>query len=76
MTIPMKVLAALAMVNAFFPEVTHVYYTREGRWQYMDEFFNGPVFDHRIDMDMLDEAADEAYLDKGFPCAYCIPEAV
>lgn len=68
-----KIQEALRHVQGVFPEVTQVFFGADGRWLFCDEVFDAPRFDDeigKIDVDLLEEAADEAYADKGFPCAY------
>lgn len=68
-----KVQAALRHINAVFPQVTQVFYGADGRWLFCDEDFNAPDFDEapgKVDVGMLEDAADSADSQKGFPCAY------
>ena len=61
---------ALRHANQHFPEVTQVFYGADGRWLYCDESFNAPNFGDKVDTWLLEDAADAAGNDKGFPCAY------
>ncbi len=62
---------ALRHVNSVFPNVTQVFYGIDGRWLYFDENLECPDFeDGNIDVSLLEEAANAAYEDKGFPCSY------
>lgn len=68
-----KVQAALRHVHGFFPDVTQVFYGADGRWMFCDEDFEAPNFDEasgKVDISLLEDAADAADNDKGFPCAY------
>ena len=38
-----KIEQALRHVQKFHPEVTHVFYSREGRWLYCDDAFNAQI---------------------------------
>lgn len=72
-----KVQQALKAIKEIFPEVTQVAFGKYGRWLFSDDKFNGVDFTpeaHRINHDLLEEAAHEAYKDKGFPCAYALDE--
>lgn len=67
-----KVQAALRHVNSVYPEVTQVFYGADGCWLFCDEEFEAPNFKipGQIDIGLLEDAADAADADKGFPCAY------
>lgn len=72
-----KVQQALKAIKEIFPEVTQVAFGKDGTWLFSDDKFNSVDFTpevHRISHDLLEEAADEAYKDKGFPCAYALDE--
>ena len=68
-----KVQMALRHINGIFPEVTQVFFGADGRWMYCDEDFETTDFDEapsKVDIGLLEDAADAADNDKGFPCAY------
>ena len=74
-----KVQAALCHVHGLFPEVTQVFYGADGRWMFCDEDFEAPNFDQasgKVDIGLLEAAANAAYDDKGFPCAYRLTQLV
>lgn len=60
---------ALNHVRTFYPEVTHVFYSNDGDWFYCDNCFDPPLFDKRIDIGLLEDAADSV---AGFPAAFAI----
>lgn len=62
-----KVQEALRHVNAHHPEVTQVFYGVDGRWLYCGEAFEAPAFDGRVDVSLLEDAADSV---PAFPAAY------
>lgn len=70
-TIPEKVLIALQHVQSIHPEVVQVFYGVDQRWLYTDADFNGPNFDSRIDVSLLEDAAGSL---TSFPAAFCCPE--
>lgn len=53
-----EILAALTHVREYYPSVVIVAINKEGLWQYMDEYFDSPVFDHRINLSILQAAVD------------------
>jgi hypothetical protein len=65
-----KVQAALRHVNYLFPEVIQVFFGADGRWLYCGEDFEALNFDGKVDVGLLEDAADAAGDDNGFPCAY------
>lgn len=77
MEMPDKVAQALRHVASMYPEVTQVFYGVDGRWLYCGEAFEAPAFDDAnliVDTSLLEEAADAACDDKGWPCAYALSE--
>lgn len=58
MKIPEPVKKALDHVRNFNPEVTQVNYHANGIWVFMDNDLKAPIFDDRIDVGILDDAAD------------------
>jgi hypothetical protein len=76
-TIPSKVVEALLHIQGFFPSVCQVYFGAEGRWLFVDENLDAPDFSliaGKVNLNLLQEAADAAYNDKGYPCGYSIPK--
>ena len=68
-----KVQMALRHVNGVFPEVTKVFFGADVRWMYCNQDFEAPNFDEapgKVDIGLLEDAADAADNDIGFPCAY------
>lgn len=68
-----KVQAALRHINGLFPRVTQVFYGSDGRWMFCTEDFEAPNFfeaTNKLDVGLLEGAAEAADNDKGFPCAY------
>lgn len=68
-----KVQAALRHVHSVFPEVTQVFYGADGRWLFCNEDFDAPNFKEapvNVDIGLLEDAADAADSQNGFPCAY------
>jgi hypothetical protein len=68
-----KVQMALRHVSGIFPKVTQVFFGADGRWMYCDDDFEAPNFDEapgKVNIELLEDAADAANDDKGFPCAY------
>lgn len=53
-----EVLLALEHVRLFHPEVCIVIFSKDGRWLYMDQDFNIPIFSDSIDIAILEAAAD------------------
>lgn len=53
-----KVKRALEHVRQFYPQVVMVVYSCDQRWLFMDEDFAAPTFDGRINVSILEEAAD------------------
>jgi len=53
-----KIIKALKHVQSVYPQVCMVVFSKDSKWQYMDEDFNAPVFDDRIDVGILEEAVD------------------
>jgi len=66
-----RVQAALRHVHEQFPQVSQVFYGIDGRWMFCDEDFHAPDFEGAmIDIGILEDAADAAGDDEGFPCAF------
>lgn len=66
---------ALDHVRVRFPDVTHVVYTREGKWVYMSDDGDSPSFNgrlHDMDIGLLEEAADHVSDTCGFPAVFCV----
>ena len=62
-----KVKEAFDHVRKRFPQVTHVFYSAQGRWCY----FEAPSFlNEDINVSLLEDAACAAYVDQGWPAAY------
>ena len=57
-TAPDAVLLALEHVRSLYPFVVMVVYSSDGRWQYMNDGFDSPVFDDRVDVGILEDASD------------------
>lgn len=79
MSMPEAVRAALLHVHSMYPEVTQVFYGVDGRWMYSGEAFEAPSFDDSnliVDTSLLEEGANAAYEDKGWPCAYALPPSL
>jgi hypothetical protein len=56
---PEPVRIALEHVASIFPEVTHVFFSRESRWFFCDDNFDAPTFDGKqFDIGLLEDAAD------------------
>lgn len=75
MNMPEAVKAALLHVHSMYPEVTQVFYGVDGRWMYSGEAFEAPDFDDAnliVDTSLLEDGADAAFEDKGWPCAYAL----
>lgn len=53
-----KVQEALRHVASIHPEVVQVFYGVDGRWLFCGEGFEAPTFDGRIDIGLLEDAAD------------------
>lgn len=49
---------AFEHIKKSHPSASMVVFDRDGRWQYMDENFNGFVFGDEIDVSILEEASD------------------
>jgi len=72
---PRKVLKALNHVRKFFPDVMMVVFNSAGRWQYLTEDFNAPTFSDKIDVGILEDAAnavDNSII--GFPAVFEHPK--
>lgn len=67
-----KVQAALRHVREHHSEVTHVFFSEDGRWLYTDDDFNSPIFGPEIDESILEAASNAAWEDYGWPCAYVV----
>ncbi len=62
-----KVEQAFRHVQKHFPEITHVFYSAQGRWFYCDDCFDAPNFGKtNIDISLLEDAADEVTTACGF----------
>jgi len=70
MNMPKEVEIALKHVQSVHPEVCLVVFDPIGRWIYMDENFDRPAFDGRIDVSLLEDAANAVE----FPAVYYDPE--
>lgn len=64
-----KVQEALKHVKSLFPEVTQVFYGTDGRWLYCGEAFEAPEFDGKVDVSLLEEAADSV---ETLPAAFAL----
>jgi hypothetical protein len=53
-----KVKEALKHVQSVYPQVTTVIFNKYGQWHYTDDNFNYINFDERIDLSLLENAAD------------------
>ena len=53
-----EIKAAIKHVQSVFPQVCMVVFSKQARWCYMDEEFNTPKFDERIDIGILEAAID------------------
>lgn len=51
-----KIKIALEHVRSIHPEVTQVFFGRDGNWLFCDDCFNYPSFDSRIDTELLEDA--------------------
>jgi hypothetical protein len=67
MNIPPKVKAALEHVISIYPDVCMVIFNSDTRWQYVDDCFNAPSFDERIDVGILEDAVYDLV---DLPCVY------
>jgi hypothetical protein len=67
--IPAPVVVALDHVRSRFPDVTHVVYTREGRWLYMSDEGEMPVFNGSLDVGILEDACDAV---ESLPAVFCV----
>lgn len=68
-----KVQEALRHINSLFPSVTQVFYGADGRWFFCNEDFTAANFNDapgKANIGLLEDAADAADEDMGFPCAY------
>lgn len=68
-TTPSQVRRALDHVRSYFPDVTHVIYTREVKWLYMSDDGVMPDFNGKIDIGLLEDAADAV---SEFPAVFCV----
>lgn len=57
-TLTTQLTKAFLHVKQFHPEVAVVIFNSNGNWNYMDANFNGLKFDDRINVSILEEAAD------------------
>lgn len=63
-----QVIAALAHVRSFLPDVTQVFYAADQRWSYLTDDGVAPAFkDHDVDVSLLEDAADSLSF---FPAAF------
>lgn len=70
---PSTVEKALAHVRTMHPDVTHVVYTREGKWVFMTDDGDAPDFAlDLVDTGLLEDAADQVSNGTGFPSVFCI----
>jgi hypothetical protein len=65
--IPPKIKMALDHVRSFFPDVTKVSYDSAGRWRYSTDSGFAPKFNDRIDVSILEDAADAV---EELPCKF------
>jgi len=54
----LSLLKALKHVQSFYPQVTTVIFNKYGQWHYTDDNFSYIIFDDRIDLSLLEQAAD------------------
>ena len=64
--------AALRHVNQIFPMVTQVFFSTDGRWLYCNGEFEAPSFDGKVDVSLLEDAADAAEKVTDFPCGFTL----
>ncbi len=55
---PNEVIEAFNHVKKHFPTVAIVIYNNQSQWQFMDENFDSFIFDDKIDVNILNDAAD------------------
>lgn len=55
-----KIVIALKYVQTFCPEVVGVAFDLHGRWFYFEDMFEAPDFPDEIDVEILENASDEA----------------
>ena len=53
-----EVTAAFEHVKTIYPTLSIVVFDAFGNWNYMDAHFESFIFDSRIDVSLLEEAAD------------------
>jgi len=70
--IPKPVLAALNHVREHFPNVVLVVFNSAGRWQYMDEYYEAPKFEGKINVSILEDAGDSV---ETLPAVFEHPDA-
>lgn len=61
---------AMKHVREHFPHVCLVVFNREGQWQYMDDSFDAPKFGDKINVSILEDAADEVYSKFPLPAVF------
>lgn len=71
-TRPLAVRTAASHVRQYFPEVVQVFFALDGRWFYMDDDAEAPVFGGVVDVALLEAAVGAADDADGLPCAYYI----
>lgn len=69
-----KIANAFASVREHYPLVVQVFFGADGRWLYMDDDMEAPAFNDKIDVGILEDAADAAVELKGLPCAFSVFE--
>lgn len=67
---PIQVFLAFSHVRSFYPEVTHVLFTREGKWLYMGDDGEMPTFCDQVNTGLLEDASDVV----DFPSVYFADE--
>lgn len=45
-------------IREYHPSVTHCFITIEGIWQFTDDHFNAPEFNHGVNVSMLEDFLD------------------
>jgi hypothetical protein len=71
---PPLVYKALQHVRSHYPNVCRVDYDTDGRWEFSDGKGDAPEFSEKIDIGLLEDAADEVYNTGSFPARFELNE--